>query len=207
MRSNTKDRQMRERIAQEAARLMVKGGVRDYYAAKRKAASRLGAPDTRNMPRNTEIEAAVQSYQKLFYGNEQVALVQNLRASALKAMRFFEQFEPRLVGSVLSGTAGVFSDVNLHLFADTPEDVNLFLLEHNVPFEADQRRLRFSRARTTDCPVLRFLAGDITIDATVFSRDGLRQAPCSPLDGKPMQRASIDAVARLLEGAVKENRT
>jgi hypothetical protein len=199
MRSNSKDRQMRERIAQEAARLMVEGGISDYYAAKRKAAARLGAPDTRNMPRNIEIEAALQSYQKLFYGSEQTARVNDLRASALEAMRFFSQFEPRLVGSVLSGTAGAFSDINLHLFADTPEDVNLFLMENQVPFEAHMRRLRMSRDRSIDYPVLRFVAGNATIDAVIFPRDGLRQSPCSPLDGKPMRRASIDSLVRLLE--------
>jgi len=199
MRSSTKDRQMRERIAQEAARLMVEEGIRDYYAAKRKAASRLGAPDTRNMPRNTEIEAALQSYQKLFYSSEQTARLNELRAHALEAMRFFTQFEPRLVGPVLSGSAGAFSDINLHLFADTPEDVNLFLMENRVPFEADMRRLRMSRDRSIDYPVLRFVAGEATIDAVVFPRDGLRQSPCSPLDGKPMQRANLDSVVRLLE--------
>ena len=109
MRSNMKSRQMRDLIAQQAARLMVEEGLRDYYAAKRKAALRVGAPGTRNMPRNTEVEAALQSYQKLFYGDRQTARLRELRSEALEAMRFFEQFEPRLVGSVLTGTAGPFS--------------------------------------------------------------------------------------------------
>ena len=198
MRSNIKGRQMRDRIAQEAARLMVEEGVRDYYTAKRKAALRVGAPDTRNIPRNTEVEAALQSYQRLFHGERQIARVQELRGSALEAMRFFEQFEPRLVGSVLTGTAGPFSDINLHLFTDVPDEVNLYLLDNQVPFAADQRRLRISRNRTNEYPVLRFMAGDHAIEAIVFPRDGLRQAPCSPLDGKPMRRAGMDALTRLL---------
>lgn len=190
---------MRDRIAQEAARLMFEEGVRDYYTAKRKAALRVGAPETRNMPRNTEVEAALHSYQRLFYGDSQVARMRELRRSALEAMRFFGQFEPRLVGSVLTGTAGPFSDINLHLFTDVPEEVDLYLLENHVPFEADQRRLRSSRNRTTEYPVLRFMAGDHAIEAIVFPRDGLRQAPCSPLDGKPMRRAAMAVVTLLLE--------
>lgn len=204
MRSNTKDRQMRERIAQEAGRIMVEEGIRDYYAAKRKAAARLGAPDTRNMPRNTEIEAALQAYQRLFHGREQTTRVNELRGSALEAMRFFARFEPRLVGSVLNGTAGPFSDINLHLFADTAEEVSLFLMENQIPFEADMRKLRLSRDRSIDYPVLRFVAGEATIDAVIFPCDGLRQSPCSPLDGKPMRRASIGTVAQLLEESAME---
>ena len=57
-RSSVRDQQMRVRIAQEAARLMTEEGIHDFYAAKRKAAQHLGAPDTRNMPRNLEVEAA-----------------------------------------------------------------------------------------------------------------------------------------------------
>ena len=199
MRSKIRGRQMRDRIAQEAARLMVEEGVRNYYTAKRKAALRVGAPDTRNMPRNTEVQAALQSHQKLFHGDSQIARARELRVSALEAMRFFEQFEPRLVGSVLTGTAGPFSDINLHLFTDAPEEVYLYLLENHIPFAADQRRLRISRSRTIEYPVLRFMAGDHSIEAIVFPRDGLRQAPCSPLDGKPMQRAGMGTVTRLLE--------
>ncbi len=58
----SRDQQMRVRIAQEAARLMSEEGVQDYYAAKRKAAQHLGAPDTRNMPRNQEVEEALHEY-------------------------------------------------------------------------------------------------------------------------------------------------
>lgn len=199
MRSNMKSRQMRDLIAQEAARLIVEEGLRDYYAAKRKAALRVGAPGTRNMPRNTEVEAALQSYQKLFYGDRQTARLRELRSEALEAMRFFKQFEPRLVGSVLTGTAGPFSDINLHLFTDVPEDVTLYLLENHVPFETEQRRLRISRSRATDYPLLRFMAGDYAIEAIVFPLDGMRQAPFSPTDGRPMRRAAIDNVTRLLE--------
>ena len=38
-----------------------------------------------------------------------------------------------------------------------------------------------------------------TVQATVFPVDGIRQAPMSPIDGKPMKRASSDVVQSLLE--------
>jgi hypothetical protein len=47
-------------------------------------------------------------------------------------------------------------------------------------------------------PSVRFLAGDIEIEAVIFPLNGLRQAPRSPLDGKPMARANLRRVEELL---------
>ena len=198
VRHNTRDRQMRQRIAQEAARIIVSEGVRDYLAAKRKAAERLGAPDTQNLPRNIEVEAELAAYQQLFQKQDQPRRLRQLRVAALDAMRFFEGFDPRLTGSVLSGTAGEHSDINLHLFADSAEEVYLFLLEASVPYEQSQRRLRVERDEYATYPSVRFLAGDIPIEAMIFPLNGLRQAPRSPLDGKPMSRANLRRVEELL---------
>jgi hypothetical protein len=38
-----------------------------------------------------------------------------------------------------------------------------------------------------------------TIQATVFPVDGIRQAPMSPIDGKPMKRVDSESVQALLE--------
>lgn len=196
----TKDKHMRQRLAQEAARLMAEEGVQDFFAAKRKAAERLGAPHTQNMPRNKEIEEALQDYQRLFLGAEGTEQLRRLRAAAVQAMRFFAPFEPRLAGSVLTGTAGAHSDVNLHLFADAPEEVNLFLMGAGIPFEVGLRRLRLNRETSGDIPSVRFLAGEHTIEALIFPANGIRQAPLSPVDGRPMERAALGRVEELLEG-------
>lgn len=192
---------MRARIAQEAARLMTEEGVRDYYAAKRKAAQHLGAPDTRNMPRNNEIEAALEDYQRLFQGEQQASHLQALREGAVQAIHFLADFNPRLVGSVLSGTAGQHADINLHLFADTPEEVSLFLMEANIPFQASHKRMRVSREEWQEFPCYDFLAGDHAVDLVVFPREGRREAPRSPVDGKPMRRAGLEEVEKLLNGS------
>jgi hypothetical protein len=191
---------MRTRIAQEAARIMSEDGVQDFYAAKRKAAQQLGVPDTRNMPRNQEIETALQEYQRLFGGDKQTSHVRALREAAVQAMRFLAVFRPRLVGSVLSGTAGRHADINLHLFADTPEEVSLFLMDQNIPFQPSQKRLRINRDTWEDFPAYEFLAGDYMVELVVFPREGRREAPRSPVDGRPMQRARLEEVEALVAG-------
>lgn len=201
-RDNARDSRMRERLIQVAARLMAEEGIRDFHLAKRKAADRLGASDTRNLPQNREIQAALTDYQRLFGGATQALHLRRLRRIALEAMEFFGRFRPRLVGSVLEGTADAHSDINLHVFADTPEEIALFLMEQHIPFEEDWRRLRFSGSDDyVSLPVCRFVADDTRIDLTVFDRLGLRQSPRSRTDGQPMRRANRAAVRRLLQEA------
>jgi hypothetical protein len=197
-----RDQQMRTRIAQEAARLMSEEGIQDFYAAKRKAAQHLGAPDTRNMPRNQEVEAALQEYQRLFRGEQQTGHLRVLREAAVQAMRFLAGFKPRLVGSVLSGTAGRHADINLHLFADTPEEVSLFLMDNSIPFHPAQKRLRISREAWQEFPAYEFMAGDQAVELVVFPCEGRREAPRSPVDGRPMRRARVEEVEALLADSV-----
>jgi|SRR5690625_1796910 len=198
----TKDVRMRQRVAEEAARIMAEEGINDYLLAKRKAAERLGAPDTRNLPRNREIQDALIDRQRLFGGARQEALVRELRSAAVEAMRFLQRFKPRLVGSVLHGTATEHSDINLHLFAETAEDVVFFLMEHDIPFESTDRRFRFGREEYVSVPVYRVVAGDTVVDLSVFPIKGLREAPRSPVDGQPMERGGIAIVQERLAASV-----
>ncbi|HFD80093.1 MAG TPA: hypothetical protein ENK05_06865 [Gammaproteobacteria bacterium] len=191
-------RQMRVRIAQEAARLMAEEGIHDFYAAKRKAAQHLGAPDTRNMPRNLEVQEALAEYQRLFRDRQQAHHLHELRLGALRAMRFLSGFNPQLVGSVLSGLAGRHADINLHLFADTPEELTLFLMEAHIPFRSGSRRLRTGRDSWQEYPCYEFRAGEHAVELLVFPREGRREAPRSPVDGRPMARAGIREVEALL---------
>ena len=150
------------------------------------------------MPRNNEIEAALEDYQRLFQAGQQASHLKSLREGAVQAIHFLADFNPRLVGSVLSGTAGQHADINLHLFADTPEEVSLFLMDGHIPFQASHKRMRISREEWQDFSSYEFLAGDHQVDLVVFPREGRREAPRSPVDGKPMRRASLEEVEKLL---------
>ena len=189
---------LRQAVAEEAARIMREQGVDDFLQAKRKAADRLGVTDASILPRNTEIEAALVAHQRLFAADRHEASLVALRRSALEAMRLMADFQPRLVGPVLTGTASPHSEITLHLFAEIPEAVSHKLEERGVPHEVLERRLRYERDRTVSYPALRFVAGRQTVDAVVFPLDGIRQAPSSPVDGKPMRRASVAEVEALL---------
>lgn len=196
-RASMKLNQARERIAKEAARLMCEAGIRDFQLAKRKALQRLRISDPRNLPSNEEIEAAVAEYQRLFRADSQPLRLAELRRTAVRAMRFLARFQPRLVGEVLSGTADQHSDVCLHLFAETAEEVGLFLLENGVPHEHGERAVRLANDDTQRLPTCRFMADDVPVELVVFAERARRRVPLSPVDGRPMQRAALQAVEAL----------
>ena len=196
--AETRVRERRQRLAHEAARLMAEGGIRDYHQAKLKAADRLGIHDDASLPRNREIEEALRQYQRLFLGVSQADALRSRRQAAVRALEFFAAFEPRLVGPTLEGTADDASPVQLHLFADDPDAVARFLDEHGIPADARERRVRLDRERVLDAPVWVFSAEELSFDLLVLPLHGLRQARLSPLDERPMRRASLSQVRQLL---------
>ena len=200
-RSNPRAEHLRRALAQEAARIMAEQGIDDYRLAKRKAAERLGATDIAVLPKNTEIEEALADHQRLFESHTHSSTLQDIRRTALQAMRLLKRFEPRLVGPVLSGTASAHSEVNLHLFADGAESVSLHLLDNGIPHRVAERRLRYEPDRQVSYPVVRFVAGNRNIDAVVFPINGIRQSPSSPVDGRPMRRANTEELESLLSDA------
>ncbi|RDZ26996.1 hypothetical protein [Lysobacter silvisoli] len=195
--AETRTRERRRRLAHEAARLMAESGIRDYHQAKLKAAERLGIHDDASLPRNREIEDALREYQRLFQRDSIDGLRQR-REAALRAMEFFAEFEPRLVGPVLEGTADTRTPVALHLYSDDPDAAARHLDQHGIPAEARSRRLRLDRERSDDFPVWVFSAEDLAFDLTVLPLDVLRQAPLSSVDEKPMKRASASQLRQML---------
>lgn len=192
------DSTVRRHICAEAARIVVEEGVRDYHAAKRKAIHRLNLPSDKNLPGNDEVEAAVAEYLRLFRGARRDSDLRRLRTLALEAMDFLKRFEPRLVGAVLSGNVTTDTPIQFHVTADAPEEVRLWLHDQTIPFEQGERHLRFGGERQETVPLFRFTADDVTIEMYVFAREGVRETPLSPVDGRPMKRANRREVERLL---------
>lgn len=140
---------MRVQIAHQAAKLIAEGGITDHALAKRKAARQLGASDTQHLPSNQEIDDALHSYRAIYQQDSHPAILRQLREDALDMMRQFSSFHPYLTGSVLSGTAGAHSDINLMLFSDDEKAVLLFLLKHKLEFEDGEWRVRIAGREET----------------------------------------------------------
>lgn len=180
---------------------MAEHGIHDYLTAKRKAAERFGVSDVAVLPKNTEVEEALRAHHRLFGGSQHERTLIVQRETALRAMELLKPFEPRLVGPVLAGSATEHSDIQLHVFADTAETVYILLMDRNLPYEVVERRVKMQADRVVAVPGLRFEVSGLDVEALVFPRDGIRQAPVSPVDGRPMRRADAAEVHRLVAEA------
>jgi hypothetical protein len=190
---------VRHEVATEAARLMVEHGIQDFAQAKRKAAERLGVRAAGAvLPSNEQIHAEVREWQRLFEPEADERLAQQRRVAAA-VMQLLEPFRPRLVGSVLDGTATVNTAIELHVFSDAPEDVVAVLEGNRLRVRDSQRRYRFGKDVTEHVPGYALNRDGESLEVMVFPERGAGHAPLSPVDGRPMRRASRSAVLALLE--------
>lgn len=193
---------MRARIAAAAARVMAEDGIDDFALAKRKAARRLGAPDTEALPTNDEVEAELRAYRALYQAEDHERILAELRAVALDAMQALREFNPYLTGPVLTGVAGVYSEIDLQLFPDSAKDVEMFLLNRNIPFSTHEGR-RFSGDRAHAASIFTLDWQSVRLRLSVFDRRDERVALKTSQAGRVMDRAGIAEVGALLRDAAR----
>src|SRR3954447_25851416 len=116
------DGKLRQAIALEAARLMYERVETEYYTAKRKAAKRLcrGSLKPEDLPSNAEIRDQIQLFARLHEGDRRTRNLRDMRLEALRMMHILRRFRPRLIGSVMTGHVRKGSDIDIHVFSDSP---------------------------------------------------------------------------------------
>jgi hypothetical protein len=124
---------LRSEVIHAAARLIAEEGA-DYGLAKRKAARQLGLPESFPLPSNLEVEDALRAYQAIYQEEGQPEALAALRGAAIDLMHLLEPFSPWLTGSVLDGTAGSHSRIDILLFPDSAKELEIFLLDRGVAF-------------------------------------------------------------------------
>lgn len=124
---------LRAELVHAAARLIAEDGM-EYGPAKRKAVRQLGLPESFPLPGNAEVEAAVRDYQAIYQEDEQVERIAAFRQAAVVLMHRLARFAPYLTGSVLDGTAGRHSRIDLLLFPDSAKEVEIYLLDQGIAF-------------------------------------------------------------------------
>ena len=197
---------IRQMIAQQAARMMAEDGINDFAYAKKKAGKQLGVSEASVLPTNAEIEDEIRLYHNIYNADEQPLELAKLRKAALMTMQLFERFNPHLTGSVLDGSAGKFSQTNIHLFADSAKDVEMFLLNQQIPFESSEKSFRISDKPSKDkkekvrktVPVFTLETELGLQKLSVFDVDDMRVAVKRTVDGSNAERADINDLQALL---------
>ena len=199
--------QLRQLIAQKAAQMMAEDGISDFSYAKNKAGRQIGALDNSVLPSNTEIEEELKRYNALFLSEAQPENLRALRKNALFTMQLLEKFNPYLTGAVLDGTAGLGTETHIHLFADSLKEVEMFLLNQDIPFETNEKSYRIlndgKRDKKMDArkkvPIFSLETITGIIKLSVFEFDEIRVPTKRAANGSNAERADISTVKNLIK--------
>jgi hypothetical protein len=181
----------RASIASAAARLMAEDGITDYHLAKRKAARLLGLTEHVAFPDNAEVEAELRAYRTLYQGEDHEEMLAAMRHTALELLELLADFHPYLTGSVLDGTAGEHSNIDILLFADSAKEVEIFLLNRGIGIEhAEPRSERVEAVLVMETD---------TVDANlVIMSPQQERVNLKHRDGRSRERIRADALHALL---------
>lgn len=189
---------LRQAIALEAARLMYERVESEYYTAKRKAARRLCRQQIKpaDLPSNAEIREQIQVFARLHEGQARTRDLRDMRLEALRMMRLLRAFRPRLIGSVMTGHVRKGSDIDLHLFCDSPALITDLLEQHGCQFDLERKQVvkhGHSRLFTHIHVHDRF-----NFELTVYPDDKAHYIFRSSITGKAIERASIRELEEFL---------
>lgn len=184
-------------LAQEAARVICEEQVTDYRLAKQKAAERLGLGTRASLPDNATVQQAVLEYQRLFGGAEYTEHLTRLRRTAMQAMKWLADFQPRLVGGAVTGAINATHHIQLHAFHEKAETLDVFLQNRGIHYELGDRRYRYASGQEHEIPLASFDADGIGVDIAIFPIDDLRRPPLNPADGLAYKRLDLSAVEKL----------
>jgi len=177
---------------------MVEQGLADFDRARRKAAERTGIIDRRSWPSNEAIQEALVTQRRLFPDRDHQHALDQLRREAFEAMRAFQRFSPRLTGAILDGTGPIEQGVQLYLFAERPEEVVFALLDRQIPWQEQERSLRYGHGERRSHPVLCFFAGETRVELIVLPPAALRTPPLHPVTERPDRGADMATLERLI---------
>ena len=190
-------RQIRRSVSYEAARIMAEEGVRDYRKAKEKACLRIGISSKQFAPTNLEIEDALEKQLAIFRSEEISELHRSYLTVALEIMDLTKYYSPRLTGAALNGAITSSRPAEIHLFADTFEEICCLLEMNSILHTSKDKRFRFANNYFQIVSGMEFLIDDVQIELLVFL-PGTPYPPLSAIDGKPIKRASLKKVRRML---------
>jgi len=174
-------------------------GFGTFVTAKRKAAKQLGVEYRHrpgDLPSNREIRDQIQTFARLHEGDRRTRNLRSMRVEALRLMRLLRPFRPRLIGSVMTGHVRHGSDIDLHVFSDSPALVADLLEQAGCQFDVERKQVvKHGEARVfTHVHVYdRF-----NFELTVYPEDKAHYVFKSSITGKPIERASIRELEEFL---------
>ena len=122
-------------VANLAAQLIMEEGIKDYLFAKKKAARSLGLNENVSLPTNSQIDKAIDEFNKIFNPNIDIEFLELFKTQALEIMSIFKNFKPHLMNQLSQGIIPKFPEIKINLFADNLKDVEYVLLNSELSYD------------------------------------------------------------------------
>src|SRR5581483_6606516 len=123
--------------------------------------------------------------------------LRDMRLEALRLMRLLRAFRPRLIGSVMTGHVRKGSDIDLHVFCDSPALITDVLEQAGLQYDLERKQVvKHGEARVfTHVHVWdRF-----NFELTIYPEDKAHYVFKSSITGKAIERASVRELEELLQ--------
>ncbi len=202
---NTKSQQLRSSIACEAARLMYEEGIQQYLTAKQIAAKRLLGRvygkkmryRPKDLPSNGEIKEALLYLVQQNEGDDHFYQLFAMRVIALEIMHELGAYSPCLIGSVSTGHVRQGSDIDLHLFTDSLEELEETLAQQEWNYELNEVAIQKNGQIKLYNHI--YLNSVFPVELSVYPTQEIRVVSRSSTDGNPIVRLKANAVEKLIQ--------
>jgi predicted nucleotidyltransferase len=122
--------------------------------------------------------------------------LKDMRIAALKLMRLLAAFEPRLIGSVLTGHVRKGSDIDIHVFSNETSSITEILDTYGHAYDVERKRVIKHNTERVFTHI--HVAGRYTFELTVYAREFVNYMFKSSVTGKAIERASIPELEQLI---------
>lgn len=198
------DVKIRQLITNEAARLMYQDCVSQYHTAKYMAArkvlsgggKKISIKSPSYLPTNGEISAAVDTLVQLHEGDSGYVQLFSMRVIALEYLQQLEAFSPRLIGSVSTGRIKKTSDIDIHVFTDSMEELQNRMDVLGRLYETADVVVSQNSVLKVYTHV--YIEHEYPIELSVYPKNEIRVRTRSSTDGKPIIRMTANKLLELI---------
>ena len=161
-------------VAHLAAQLIMEEGIKDYLYAKKKAAKSLGLNENASLPTNSQIDKAIDDFNKIFNPNIDIEFLQQFKTQALEVMNIFKNFKPHLMNQLSQGIIPKFPEIKINLFADNLKDVEYVLLNSEISYDFKEVKMNTKEGKPSIKSIPTIYLDNLSIPAEIkvyFEKD------------------------------------
>ena len=154
-------------VANLAAQLIMEEGIKDYLFAKKKAAKSLGLNENISLPTNSQIDKAIDDFNKIFNPNIDIQFLQQFKTQALEVMNIFKNFKPHLMNQLSQGIIPKFPEIKINLFADNLKDIEYVLLNSEMSYDFKEVKMNSKEGKNSIKSIPTIYLDNLSIPAEI----------------------------------------